>query len=984
VANKILTQRAFTAGEISPRLLGRTETSEYSSGLSTALNCTLTAHGPVKRRNGTKFIAEVKDSAAVTKLIDYQFSQDVSYMLEFGNQYIRFYTNTGQVVEASKTITGITAANPGVVTSVAHGYSNGDHVYITGVVGMTQVNNAIFPYKVANVAANTFELQTVAGVNVDTSAFTAYSSGGVAKRIYSISSPYTTAQLPDLSWIQNGNTLYIAHPDVTPYTLVRTTNTSWKLSALDLKPPPTYESGYLSTGVTMTPSATTGVDITFTAGGAIFLAGDVGRQIINTTSGQTGRASITSVTSTTVAICDIVENFTNTSAIASADWKLDLSPVVDLEFDSTQAGAICNIRSEYTNGFLGPRLAITAITNASPAVVTSVAHGLTNGLVIQIQDVVGMTQLNNKVFTVSAVTADTFALLGENSSGYTAYVSGGIVRKVFTGIAKDAFRSADVGKYILANGGVLEILTVNSATNVDALVHKTLNSLDNTGNWSLEVDTWSSARGYPRAVGLYEQRIALGGTASQPNVIWLSEIGIFDGFGVGPDDEDSIEVDLVSNEVNQINWIAAGRELIIGTSGGELTIGTGGSGALTPSTVAVKPRTYHGSRLQHVATVKEEVIFIQGSKRKIRTNRYDFNSDTYVGEDLTFLAEHITEDYVKELVFVEEPDTVIYAITEAGTMLCGLYDRSKKVVGWTQFDTDGDYESLRSITKDTQDQVWTIVQRTINGVTKRYVEVFIRGEGISDTDGYSDSYITLSTPLTITGITNANPAVVTSAAHGLSNGNTVIIKGLIQPYNGFVDSTKTNITELNNGVYTVANVAANTFELTGINTTSWNRYGSAGQAWKRNTALTGLNHLEGKVVQVKADGSVAANATITSGALTLENAAGEVVIGLPYTTTIKTLEQEFDVGMGSMQGQFARWVKPLLKVQSSGKPLLNGQYIPARESADYLGRRTPLFSGYLDYGALSWEENSILTISMTAPLPLELSLITGTVAAGVI
>ncbi len=984
MATKILTQRSFTAGELSPRLLGRTETAEYGSGVSSAINCTLTAHGPIKRRNGSKFVAEVKDSSAVTKLIDYQFSQDVSYVLEFGNQYIRFFTNSTQVLESSKVITGITAANPAVVTSNAHGFANGDHVYITGVLGMTQINNAIFPYKVANVAANTFELQTVAGVNINSTAYTAYSSAGVANRIYEISSPYTTAQLSEISWIQNGNTMYLSHPDVAPYTLVRTSNTSWKLTLLDLKPPPTYEAGYINTGFTMTPAATTGVDINFTSSSAIFLAGDIGRQIINTTAGQTGRASITAITSTTVAVCDIVENFTNTSAIASANWKLDLSPVVDLEFDSTQAGAVCNIRSEYTNGFLGPRLAITAITNANPAVVTSNAHGLANGEIIQIQDVVGMTQLNNHVFTVSAVTANTFALLAENSSGYTAYVSGGIVRKVFTGIGKDAFRSADVGKFILANGGVLEIITVNSATNVDALIHKTLNEIDNTGNWSLEVETWSSTRGYPRAVGLYEQRLAFGGTDAQPNVMWLSEIGIFEGFGVGPDDDDSIEVDLVSNEVNEINWIAAGRELIVGTSGGELSIGTGGSGALTPSTVSVKPRTYHGSRLQHVSTVKEEVLFIQGSKRKIRTNRYDFNSDTYVGEDLTFLAEHITEDLVQELVYVEEPDTVIYAITEAGTMLCGLYDRSKKVVGWTRFTTDGEYESLRSITKDTEDQIWTIVQRSINGSTKRYVEVVVRGDGTADTDGYSDCYLTLSTPHTITAITLANPAVVTSNTHGFSNGDSVIIKGLINPFQGFIDPDKTDITELNNGVYTVANVTANTFELSGINTTAWNRYGSGGQVWKRVTALTGIHHLEGKTVQVKADGSVAADAVVTSGAITLDTAAGQVVIGLPYTTTIETLEQEFDINLGSMQGQFARWVKPLLKVQNSGKPFLNGQYIPARDAADYLGRRTPLFSGYLDYGPLSWEENTILIISISVPLPLEVSLITGKVAAGVI
>jgi hypothetical protein len=74
---------------------------------------------------------------------------------------------------AVKTITGITAANPPVVTSAAHGLANGAVVVITGVVGMTQVNNRAFV--VANQAANTFELK-----GVDGTGFTTYGSGGSA------------------------------------------------------------------------------------------------------------------------------------------------------------------------------------------------------------------------------------------------------------------------------------------------------------------------------------------------------------------------------------------------------------------------------------------------------------------------------------------------------------------------------------------------------------------------------------------------------------------------------------------------------------------------------------------------------------------------------------------------------------------------------------------------------------------------------------
>lgn len=80
---------------------------------------------------------------------------------------------------ASKTITAITAASPPVVTSTAHGLTNGGIVYIEGVAGMTQVNKRAFV--VANVTANTFELKGING-----SAWSAYTSGGSAYGITQI------------------------------------------------------------------------------------------------------------------------------------------------------------------------------------------------------------------------------------------------------------------------------------------------------------------------------------------------------------------------------------------------------------------------------------------------------------------------------------------------------------------------------------------------------------------------------------------------------------------------------------------------------------------------------------------------------------------------------------------------------------------------------------------------------------------------------
>lgn len=78
-------------------------------------------------------------------------------------------------------------------------------------------------------------------------------------------------------------------------------------------------------------------------------------------------------------------------------------------------------------GFAGPSPlpVITGITKANPPVVTSVAHGLTDGDVVQLADIVGMTELNDDIYVVEVLTSSTFSLPGVKATGYGTYASGG-------------------------------------------------------------------------------------------------------------------------------------------------------------------------------------------------------------------------------------------------------------------------------------------------------------------------------------------------------------------------------------------------------------------------------------------------------------------------------------------------------------------------------------------------------------------------------
>ncbi len=82
-------------------------------------------------------------------------------------------------IAAAVTITGITKASPGVVTATAHGYSNGDYVYLT-VSGMYQLDGVVA--RVANITTNTFELE-----GWDTTAFDTFSSGNAKKLTFGTS-----------------------------------------------------------------------------------------------------------------------------------------------------------------------------------------------------------------------------------------------------------------------------------------------------------------------------------------------------------------------------------------------------------------------------------------------------------------------------------------------------------------------------------------------------------------------------------------------------------------------------------------------------------------------------------------------------------------------------------------------------------------------------------------------------------------------------
>lgn len=247
----------FNAGELGKDLYGRTDFAKYFNGARTMENFLPITAGPAVRRAGNRFVEQVKNNDERTLLVPFIFSTTAAYILEFGDNYVRVFWHRARVLATgSKTITNITAADPAVVTSAAHGYSNDDRVYLQSISGMTEMNGRWVT--VANKTTNTFECK-----NVDSSDFTAYTSGGQIKSAYEIASPYGTNDLffadgtPKLKFTQSADVLYISHPDYEPRKLSRTGITSWSFDTIDFDDGP-FRARNIDESVTIYSSVQTG------------------------------------------------------------------------------------------------------------------------------------------------------------------------------------------------------------------------------------------------------------------------------------------------------------------------------------------------------------------------------------------------------------------------------------------------------------------------------------------------------------------------------------------------------------------------------------------------------------------------------------------------------------------------------------------------------------------------------------------------------
>lgn len=239
-------QTSFNAGELSPLWAGRVDMAKYGNGCFTLRNFLPLPQGPARRRSGTRFTSETKNSDDRSWLLKFIFSNDDAYTLEFGDGYVRFYTDNGLL---------LLSATP-TAWSNATAYVVGDLVSHLGVNYYCKVAHT------NQVPPNATFWHPLTG------------------NIYEVPSPYAIGDLTAsdgtlrLDSERTGDVIFLTHPSYFPKKLARNGVTNWVFSDMDIKGGPFVDINPDQT-TTVYSSAETGT-VTLTASTAIFTTAMVG------------------------------------------------------------------------------------------------------------------------------------------------------------------------------------------------------------------------------------------------------------------------------------------------------------------------------------------------------------------------------------------------------------------------------------------------------------------------------------------------------------------------------------------------------------------------------------------------------------------------------------------------------------------------------------------------------------------------------------
>lgn len=473
----------------------------------------------------------------------------------------------------------------------------------------------------------------------------------------------------------------------------------------------------------------------------------------------------------------------------------------------------------------------------------------------------------------------------------------------------------------LVNAANPMTITINLVPGVDNyVIYKSKNGIDGfigffTGNTfvdnGVEPDLtenpprarnpFDSVGNYPATVTYFQQRRVFANTINEPEKIWASKVGAFSNFSAGFPirEDDSITFTVAGRQVNEVKHLIDLNSLVIFTQGSEWSAAAPEAGPFTTTNINAQQHSYNGSSDLEPLLVNGTALYVQNRGTVIRDLRYSVEVNGYRGNDLSIYASHLfDENTIVDWAYQQIPHSNIWVVRDDGTLLGLTYVIEQNMLAWHRHDFDGGFvESVTTIPENNEDVIYVVVRRTINGVTKRYIERIadrtpkdVRDHHILDShisyDGRNTNILHTMTINESTGWEQSESLSVVSSTAFFSAAD---VGNEIQ----FTDSDgmalRIRITAFTSTTAIIGRAHKDVpISLQAVAVSNW---------VKAVDMLSGLDHLEGKDVSIYADGFVVASPnnesyvkkTVVGGEITLDDPYGVIYVGLPITADLETL-----------------------------------------------------------------------------------------------
>lgn len=920
-----IVQRAFSGGELSPSLYARTDVQKYQTGLRTMRNFYPLRHGGAANRPGTELVREVKDSSTVVREIPWIFNESQTYMLEFGDRYLRVHQNGGVVV-----VTGVGAW----ATTTAY------------TVGDLRSNGGVNYYCTA---AHTSGATTEPGAGANWQTVWYALSGTV----YEIPTPYLAADVALLKYAQSADVLTLVHPSYAPRELSRTAHTRWVLTVIPIGPAVGQVANFAATGggagairywaVTAVDEATNeeGLPVFYSATNkvpSIAIPTVLGWSPVPGAVEYNVYASIDGVTygfkgpagGTVQPATDDTAWTTNTSTVSTTAIVLTQAgtqarnPLAAISATERPYNALYYLRGRITVSATGGAAGITVGTVR--AYYSRDGEPRVDAGIVATQYFYGAGSVGPIAWTGSITVPD---------NGYAA-ITIDLVPEVFgqTGTPGATTFAVTVDISSAPFDGI--------SWNKSSIGYTDTGSAPNYQQAPpAQAALFQAVGDYPSAVGIYQQRRFFANTTNDPERVWGSRTGSYGNYAVSTplQDDDMVSWRFSGRQVNQVRHLTDLERLIAFTSGSEQLVkgDENSAGIIRPGEINPYKLSANGSvdRLAPLE-VDKSAIYVQAQGCAVH-DLAPVQSTAYEGTDLTVFSGHLFDGYtLLDWTFAKKPGGIVWVVRSDGVLLSLTYLKEHGVWGWARHDMDGLVENVCAIPENGEWRVYLVVKRTINGATKRYIER-MASRTITALTKQRDFLFTDST-LSYDGWNTGATTMTLGAGVSWDNGEQLIATASASTF---------VVGDLGNAVHVVGSdgsLVRAVIEAFIDDQNVWARPDRLVPVSMRNVAtltwaravddFTGLSHLEGKAVSVLADGFVVASPnnpdypvlTVTGGSISLGRPYAVVRVGLPYIADLETLDIDTPSGP-SMKGKKLSIKRVGLYVEKT-RGIFTGRFIP--------------------------------------------------------